>query len=204
MAIVFVLTSSVLINLPMAWTSVIDDEGNCWPYQTWPSQESSQIYTVSIAVWTYVLLLCELVFCYGSIVLKLRRKGSVAPGNIDPHHQTPSDVSERKVNRYQANVIKTMIVISVTYAMMSFCETFGYVIWSFNNETVLYSQVENTAYIGLYFVNAWLDPIIYMISNHDVRQKCVKCMRNVCGLVSSQKNGSAAIGSHGDSPSTLG
>ena len=67
-----------------------------------------------------------------------------------------------------------MIIISVTYAVTSFLNNIGYIAWAFDNNSALDGIPQYYVNIALYFLNAWLDPFIYVLSHKDVRTQFLK------------------------------
>ena len=171
LAIVSSVISSFLMNIPMVWSSTVDDQGDCLAFATWSSPSSLQAYAVSLAIWYYVFLLAELIYCYGRIIITLRSTSNmVVPGPTN----SKVNSSSNHVIRSRMNVIKAMIIISITYALSSFLNNFGYVAWSFDKDTVLDNYPQYYINVGTYFLNVWVDPFIYALGNKEVRNRLVR------------------------------
>ena len=170
LAAIFSVVSGIAFNLPAVWFTSIDEHGECYSYATWPSAASFQAFAISIALWNYVLPLMVLIYCYGRIVMKLRKRAAV--GGTTQAHSTGVDskANTGTISNPQINVIKTMIIITVTYALTTFVVNIGYVAVSFGNFVFASSDVLYV-YTALYYMNAWLDPFIYAIYNKEVRQQ---------------------------------
>ena len=165
--VVFMIVSSIMFNIPTFWTTIIDQNGGCLAYQYWQSSASFQVYTTTLVLWGYVGLLIELIYCYGCIVVKLKK-------NISVTHDSKSNdgvSQEGSISKDQVNVIKTMILISLTYAATTVFIHLGYMAVSFGDTVLIGSDTTYYAFVSLYFMNAWLDPFIYAISNREVRRK---------------------------------
>ena len=107
-----------------------------------------------------------MIYCYVHIVIKLRRKTAI----VAPLPSTQDAHSREGISKSQVNVIKTMVLISMTYALSSFCSYFGYVAWPFDENAAMESTTMYYVNILLYFINVWLDPFIYFISNKEIRR----------------------------------
>ena len=166
MAVVFSLCSGFSANIPMFWTSMVGEDGVCYFYEIWPDATSKQVYAILTTLWFYVASLAIMIYCYVHIVIKLRRK----TGTVAPLPSTKDVHSREGISKSQVNVIKTMVLISMTYALSSFCSYFGFVAWSFDENTAMGSYAMYYATIMLYFMNVWLDPFIYFISNKEIRR----------------------------------
>ena len=186
LAVTFTILQSVLMNIPMLWTSVVDDLGRCNAFSLWSNPVDNQIYSITVAAWLYIILLAILLYCYERIVRKLNKQTStVTPGTITTTTNQPdsnTNNQESSTNRSQVGVIKTMIIISVTYAITSFLKYIGYIAWSFDNGSVLGQIPQYWVNVALYFLNAWLDPFIYVLSHRDMRRQFLnyifcKCLK---------------------------
>ena len=188
LAVAFTLLQSFLVDVPMLWTSVLGNAGQCNRIYLGVNTVNVRVYSTIEATWMYVIVLSALIFCYGRILVKLKKANlKVGPGySVDNKAATGGQQTEG-MNRSQVNVIKTMIIISTSYAVTSFLYFFGYVALSYGIIPVLSSGTSYYAEIALFFLNAWLDPFIYVLSHKDVRQQFVKyisCIKSNPGLMS--------------------
>ena len=175
LTVVFTLLQGFLLDVPMLWTSVLDDTGQCSGISLGVNTVSIRVYSTFAATWMYVTVLSALIFCYGRIIVKLKQANlQVGPGNSVDDQATTGSHQVEGMNRSQVNVIKTMIIISASYAVTSFLYFFGYVALAYDSSTELGSATSYYVGIGLFFLNAWLDPFIYVLSHKDVRQQFVK------------------------------
>ena len=85
LAVAFTILQSVLVNIPMIWTSVIDDSGHCNDFSLWSNPADVETYSIFLTVWLYAVLLGVLIYCYGWIIKQLKRKTpKVAPAETNP------------------------------------------------------------------------------------------------------------------------
>ena len=103
--------------------------------------------------------------------MKLKKKTSVSPEFDTYDVQGVTANQEGAISKEQMNVIKTMIIISVTYAITTLFVNFGYATVSFGDNVFMGSDTYYYAYVSLYFMNSWLDPFIYAFFNKEVRQR---------------------------------
>ena len=175
LAVAFTLLQSFLVDIPMLWTSVLNDTGQCYGISLDVNTTSDRVYSIFEATWLYITVLSALIFCYGRILVKLKQ-ANLKDG---PGEATTEGHQAEGMNRSQVNVIKTMIIISASYAVTSFLYFFGYMASSYDISTVLGSATSYYVEIGLFFLNAWLDPFIYVLSLKEVRQQFVKCISRI-------------------------
>ena len=164
------LLQSFLYNVPMIWTSLVDDTGLCRVFSLWSNPVSVQTYSIFLFVWLYILLIVVLFCCYGKIIAKLRMKKSQVVPVVEKSRSFPETTANNadtfqvvrgadksranevavpetsansahaqagRMNRSQVNVIKSMIIISVTYAVTSFLHYIGYITWAYDNNSVI-------------------------------------------------------------------
>ena len=138
--VVLTILQGILINVPMTWTSVIDEYGTCNVYSLWSNSVSPQIYATFILAWLYITPLTVLGYLYGRIVVTLNRKRSVVAPEQSSSSTTQHTTQDESMSRSQMNVIKTMILISVGYALSTFLSCFGYVSFAYDPSSVLFSE----------------------------------------------------------------
>ena len=183
LAVAFTLLQSFLVDMPMMWASILGGAGQCNGTYHDVNTVSVRVYSTFQAAWMYVTVLSALIFCYGRIIVKLK----LANLKVGPGEAATGGHQAERVNRSQVNVIKTMIIISASYAVTSFMYFFGYVALSYDLSPVLNSPTSYYVEVGLFFLNAWLDPFIYVLSHKDVRQQFVKyisCLKSNPGSTS--------------------
>ena len=209
-AVLFTIFHGFMWNIPLFWTSYLSDteDGVCYTYAIWSSFASMQAYAVLCGFWLYVFLLVEMVYCYGRIIQKLRKKSATTPvtvnqsttnkdGTISKHPTKPTN-QDKENNKYQArranqdgetsssqckpankeegiskhqiNVIKTMIIISVTFAVTTFMDNYGFIDWAFDNTTSMITLLPYFINVTLFYLNVWIDPFIYVLGNSDIRK----------------------------------
>ena len=172
-AIAFTYVQSVLINCPIVWTSGFGADGICYTLELWSDFSSQESYSLIILIWQYLFLLITFIFCYGKIILKLRKKTKIEPISLagqSTENQAATASQGTSVNRNQMNVIKTMIIISLSYAVTMFPNGFGYVGYAFGYQffqdlSVYYFEV------GFMLINLCLNPFIYVLSHDAIRNE---------------------------------
>ena len=140
LAVAITLLQSFLVNVPMLWASILGDTGRCNGAYHDANTVSVRVYSIFEATWMYVTVLSALIFFYGRILVKLRKANiQVAPANSVDVEAASGGQQTEGMNRSQVNVIKTMIIISTSYALTSFLYFFGYVVLSYDISPVLSS-----------------------------------------------------------------
>jgi len=93
--------------VPIFLTSAVNN-GICYSVAFWPSPEAKLAYGIWYFLSFYVIVLSLFIFCYGRILLTIRRQMSV---------MARYSSAQKKSNQIQMNVVKTMIFVSAFFAI---------------------------------------------------------------------------------------
>ena len=202
-AIAFCIVSGLLLNIPFLWTSVVIS-GVCIPLDIWPSRNSQIAYIWIHMTWQYLLLLVVFVFCYGNIVKVVRKRMKITTvkvyqvepalnnnsvnqvtnhaQHVQSHAQQPTNHSQDPTSHAQqepcskreVNIVKTMVIISLSYAITNFPSLFFSICWAHdviftatNKNIALY----NSIIFVFFYINICLNPFIYVASHKDVKKQ---------------------------------
>jgi len=104
----------------------------------------------------FVIILALFVFCYGRILIIIRRQAKV----MAAHNTTGSNAKQIKANQVQLNIVKTMILVSAFYAVSNLPMHVYYLILNVNSSLTI---VETGYYISLFvsFFYICTNPFIY-------------------------------------------
>ena len=151
-----VFITDVVLHIPL--NTVID--GVCHASLLWPSDTLRLIYLLWTVIIYYVLIIIIFIYCYWRILFVIRRQAKVTAG--------PS-AAQAQSNKTRNNVVKTMIIVSVFYAIL----------WS-PGYTCLFVMILNPHAVALesfYYASAFLgysymiiNPFIYAISFDPVKR----------------------------------
>jgi len=92
-------------------TNLID--GTCYTWSFFHSHVHLVIYLAWYFVSFYVIILIIFIYCYGRILIAIRRQARV----MASHGAHASSTSQTQSHQIQTNVIKTMIIVSAFYAI---------------------------------------------------------------------------------------
>ena len=134
-------------------TSAVVD-GVC--YVIW----SSRVTAVAYGIWNFItfhlIVICIFVFCYGRILVVIRRQARVMAGHGGPGSSTTQTHS----HQMQSNVIKTMIFVSAFYfATWMPCSLWYLILNVHPSFPYLASAHYLTTFIAFFYVSA--NPFIY-------------------------------------------
>jgi len=125
LAMTFAWIASVVYNVAVVFPTSSVTGGACNSYAIWKNEATKLVLFVWKFVSFYVVVLLVCVFCYWRILRVIRRQAAV----MASHHGAeggPSTAQARS-NQMQSSVVKTMIFVSVFYAV-SWLPTYIYLL----------------------------------------------------------------------------
>jgi len=164
-------------------TSVVIN-GVCYGYVIWKSPETALAATLYYVFVTYFIVVVIFMFCYGKILMAIRRQSRVmaSPNTAGSRsHQTQSHI------KIQSDVIKTMILVCTFFAVAWLPEKIYVVLMSMNpNLTLL-----DGGYCVILFLGFLYICINLVIINHKTLCEC--CQLNLYYLRRAQRGHSFSI-----------
>jgi len=112
-AIAFVWISTIIFNMAVVFATSRVIDGVCYGYTFWQSRMTSVIYGIWHFISFYVIVLIGFIFCYGRILIVIRRQAKV----MAAHSGSGSSTTQTNSNKAQSNVIKTMILVCAFYVI---------------------------------------------------------------------------------------
>jgi len=105
--------ASILYNTAMIFKTSAVKNGHCYSYLFYDAEWKAIISTIFYIMAYYVIILAILIFCYGRILVALRRQARVMAAHSGPSSST----AQTQSRQIQTNIIKTMILVSALYAV---------------------------------------------------------------------------------------
>ena len=103
-----------LTNFPTTWIST--DFPNCQAYIQWPNQSDGEAFGIYFFMITEFIPLLVFIICYWHILLVIRKSGKMF-NNHDKNTVTVGPSNQGKPNRGELSIIKTMVIITVLFAV---------------------------------------------------------------------------------------
>lgn len=163
------------VEAATASTSIVVN-GQCLPLQNWPSYEMKVLFGAYGFVCYYLIALSILIYCYSRILVSIRQQSRVFA--TQQANNSISQTSKEMNQRIQKSIIKTMIMVSVLFA----------VCWLPSQLYVFLQAIEakvnfsTSIYFGTVFVaffNACLNPFVYAANYEVVRRHLWTCLGNI-------------------------
>jgi len=115
-AMAFAWISSLTNNLALVFPTTAVVDGNCYAYVMWESKAAELINFFYSFIYYYVTMILIFTFCYWRILVVIRRQARVMAAHSG-RSSTQTQAQTHQLNRIQSNVIKTMLYVSVFYAV---------------------------------------------------------------------------------------
>ena len=167
------------IGTTITTTDVVD--GLCYVDAFWSSYELQLAYGIWNFLFFVVGMLALFIFCYGRILIIVRRQASV----MASHAAEGSSGHQAQSNRTQVNVAKTMILVSAFYAVSNIPITVYYLLYIHTNLTLLESAYYSMLFIS--FVYICTNPFIYAAKFEPVKNvllRLIPCKKTALELPS--------------------
>jgi len=159
---------SFICNVAVVFPTSGVIDGVCYAYSIWKNQAVRMFYFNWNFLSFYVIILFIFVFCYWRILLVIRRLARVTAR----HDDSGSNTAQNQLNEIQSSVIKTMILVSVCYAI-AWLPTYIYFL-------IVTLHPHPTPYNGIYYATTLLaysymciNQFIYATNLDPVRQVLV-------------------------------
>ena len=113
LAMAFAWISSIVSNTILAFETSDVTDGQCYPIAQWKSEVARMVFGIWYFLSYYVIILILFIFCYGRILVAVRRQAKVMEG----YSAAGSSTAQARTKQFKTNVIKTMIMVSSYYAI---------------------------------------------------------------------------------------
>ena len=159
--------------------------GVCYAYMIWNSKAASMFYFTWNFVAFYLIIIFIFVFCYWRIIVVIRRQARV----MASHAVDGSSAAQIQCNQIQSNVIKTMIIVSTSFAISWLP---AYIHFMIQTLTPYPIPLDAIFFAGLALAYSYMciNPYIYATNLDPVRQVLLRLLP--CKKISEQAAGNVA------------
>jgi len=113
-AMVFAWISGFAFYMPVVFETSVVINGVCYGFVLWKNPETKLAAGIYYWLSSYVIVLLISVFCYGKILMAIRRQARV----MASHNPAGSSTAQtQQLNQIQTSVIKTMILVCAFFAI---------------------------------------------------------------------------------------
>jgi len=156
-AVAFAWISAFLHNFTLTFVTSDVIDGMCYAYMIWKSPVDQVAYGLWYFLSFYVVVLVLFIFCYWRILAVIRRQASVMAAHCAAG---PSTAAQTQSSQMQTNVIKTMILVSASYAICDMPMSIYFLILNIDpNVTLLESGYYASMFLSFLYICA--NPFIY-------------------------------------------
>ena len=166
-AMAFAWIGSLTNNLALVFPTTTVVDGKCYPYVMWESTAAYLINFFYTFISFYIIMILIFTFCYWRILVVIRRQARVMAAHSG--HSSTETQTQTHFNRIQSSVIKTMLFVSVFYAISWFpIYTLGLLVIISPNLT----NLTNGYYASLFitFLYVCTNPFVYATKFEPVKK----------------------------------
>jgi len=178
----------IVYNIIFVYYTTAVIQGRCLSYAIFPSDVANMVAIIWYILFFYVIILVIFIFCYGRILVAIRRQASVmashtsaAGSSTGTGTGSSTGTGQTQSQQIQSNVIKTMIIVSAFYAI-SWLPYNVYVMLasSLLFPTLIYNAgiFYATTFLAFFYTSA--NPFIYATKFDPVRKilrKMISCKK---------------------------
>jgi len=149
-------------------------DGECHSFVVFVNKWHLTAYILWYSISFYLIIIVIFIFCYGRILVSIRRQASVMAAHSGP----ASGNAQGQSNQIQTNVIKTMILVSAFYAIAWLPINVYYDVTSYT-ETIFDNYYQATMCFAFSYTSA--NPFIYATKFDAVRKYLIgmlPCKKN--------------------------
>jgi len=151
------------MNLGISTSTVID--GVCHGYSISNSKMAVIIYGIWSFISFYIIVIFIFVYCYGKILVVIRRQARVMAGHSGPGRSASQHTQSGHI---QSNVIKTMILVSAFYVIL-WMPNYIFYLLAFIKPDLAIHYVGYYFSVFLVFLYISANPFIYAVKFNPVR-----------------------------------
>jgi len=189
-AMAFAWIGPIIYNLSGMFPTTAVRGGVCYAYFFYESEAAKQIAWYFHLLSYYVLILLIFILCYWRILVVIRRQARVMAG----HGASGSSAAQTQMNEMQTSVIKTMLYVSIFYAI-SWLPRYTYEF--LQNLVVNTTAPANVSYYVvtiIVFLYICANPFVYATNLSPVKQVLLQLIPCKSKRTSEQANGNVNIG----------
>jgi len=151
--------------------------GVCYAQSFWKSQAARMAFGIYNFLSFYLIILLIFIFCYGRILVTIRRQARVMATHSGP---SGSNTAQNHSNKIQTNVIKTMILVSGLYTITLAPMHIYSLLMNFNKVAISQNGAFIAMFIGYMYI--CVNPFIYATKLDPVRLvllRLIACVKNM-------------------------
>jgi len=161
--------SGFIHEMPIAFQTSAVIDGVCYGFVIWQNHEARLAFGIYYFLVTYVLALAIFIFCYGKILMVIRRQARIMAG----HSAGGPSNAQAPLHQAQSNVIKTMILVCAFYAVAWLPEKIFVLLLALDIDL---NFLNNAYYVTLFLGFLYICTNLVII----IMKHCLKLVRRFC------------------------
>jgi len=167
-AAAFAWICGIVDNMALVFSTSAVVDGVCYAYVFF----NNRVEAVAHGIWNFITFfgvpIFVFVFCYGHILVVIRRQARIMAGHGGPGPSSTQIQSQQ----IQSNVIKTMIIVSVFYVITWMPSYVYYLLMHFDSSlTMLTAEWHVVLFMAFFYISA--NPFIYATKFDPVKRVLV-------------------------------
>jgi len=166
LAMAFAWLVGIVSNTPFMFETSGVKDGKCYTWMLYKSNVDRILSLVWYILSFYVIILAIFIFCYGRILITIRRQAKVMACHSSNRSTTAQNHQSKVI---KTNVIKTMVIVSAFYAI-AWLPTYVYHVFVMFDTNLTY--LNSYFYATMFMANLYTctNPFIYATKFDPVRQ----------------------------------
>jgi len=170
-AVAFAWIGSAVHWITAVFSTTVVINGACFVYILFRGESAKLFFTICNVLSFYVIIICIFIFCYGRILIVIRRQAKV----MASHNVAGSGTIQTQSNQIQTNVIKTMIVVSAFYVITWFPSCVVMLLYHFLFKSITTTlTIAYSVSILCNFLYMCINPFIYAIKFDPVKEVLIR------------------------------
>jgi len=187
-AIAFSWLVGIVYNAALVFKTSAVMNGICYSYVFFDSDASRMATGIFHVLFYYVIILVICIFCYGRILIAIRRQATVMSGHSAA--AGPSTAPTHQSNQIHSNVIKMMILVCTFFAVTQLLIN-AYIAMLAVDRDITFVDARYYVSVFLSFLYTTTNPFIYATKFDPVRQilkGMIRCRKNSTQLTDDRGN----------------
>ena len=153
-----------VINMPPIFETTVVMNGVCYALVFWKTPEIKLAMAIYYWITSYFAIILIFVFCYGKILMAIRRQARV----MASHNPAGSSATQIQSNKIQSNIIKTMILVCAFFAIAWLPQKIFILLIGLGDVNLLNNGYYVVLFLGFLYICA--NPFIYATKFDPVRR----------------------------------
>ena len=160
-------------------TSYMPDPETCSVINKWPSLVWQKTAGILITTFQYFIPLAIIIYCYGRIILVLRKSAKPTNSGGGRSESTSSSNRDSRMLKAKRNVVKTLVLVALCFVFCWSWNQVYYLMFNLGQDLSFNTPFYHFTVLAV-FVNCSLNPIVYAIKYEQFQRRVVELFCCCC------------------------